>query len=199
MENQKKVTERNYLSSNINIILIIFMFLQFSCHAPSKESKDSEPVSFKFLEQNITQIQQGYNDGNYTIKELVQAYLDRIEEIDKNGPAINSIIQVNPEAIQIAEELDKEMSEGKLRGPLHGIPIVLKDNIDTHDGMATTAGSRALMNSYPLKDSYISKLLRDAGAVIIGKANLSEWANFRGELSTSGWSGVGGQTKNPYV
>ncbi len=90
------------------------------------------------------------------------------------------------------------MSEGKLRGPLHGIPIILKDNIDTHDGMATTAGSRALMNSFPLKDSHMARLLRDAGAVIIGKANLSEWANFRGELSTSGWSGIAGQTKNPY-
>ncbi|GAG37062.1 unnamed protein product, partial [marine sediment metagenome] len=130
---------------------------------------------------------------------VVQAYLDRIEEIDKNGPAINSIIQVNPDVFQIAEELDIEMSEGKIRGPLHGIPVVLKDNIDTYDKMATTAGSRALMNSFPLKDSYIAKQLRDAGAIIIGKANLSEWANFRGELSTSGWSGVGGQTKNPYV
>ncbi len=196
MENQKKFTFRNYQLSNI--LLIIFMIFQISCNAPLKESQNTGSDKFRFLEQDIGQIQKGYNDGNYTIKELVQAYLDRIEGIDKNGPAINSIIQVNPDALKIAEELDNEMSEGKLRGPLHGIPIILKDNIDTHDGMATTAGSRALMNSYPLKDSYIAKLLRDAGAVIIGKANLSEWANFRGELSSSGWSGVGGQTKNPY-
>ncbi|HJN05346.1 MAG TPA: amidase [Bacteroidales bacterium] len=182
----------------IKIILIIVLFLQISCYAPMSESQNTGSDNFRFLEQDIGQIQQGYKDGNYTVKELIQAYLDRIEAIDKSGPAINSIIQVNPDAIKIAEELDKEINDGKIRGPLHGIPIMLKDNIDTHDGMATTAGSRALMNSYPLKDSYIAKLLREAGAVIIGKANLSEWANFRGELSSSGWSGVGGQTKNPY-
>jgi len=187
------------LLSKIKIILIIHLVLQISCQPPSKESQTTESASFIFLEQDITQVQQGYKDGTYSIKEVVQAYLDRIEEIDKSGPMLNSIIQVNPDAIQVAEELDIEMSEGKIRGPLHGIPVVLKDNIDTHDKMATTAGSRALMNSYPLKDSYIAKQLRNAGAIIIGKANLSEWANFRGELSSSGWSGVGGQTKNPYI
>jgi len=187
------------LLNKINIILIIFLVSQISCQPPSGESQITVSDSFIFQEQDITQVQQGYNDGAYTIKEVVQAYLDRIEEIDKNGPMINSIIQINPDAIQIAEELDIEMSEGKIRGPLHGIPVVLKDNIDTNDKMATTGGSRALMNSFPLKDSHIAKQLRDAGAIIIGKANLSEWANFRGELSTSGWSGVGGQTKNPYV
>ena len=187
------------LLNKINIILIIFLVSQISCQPPSGESQITVSDNFIFQEQDITQVQQGYNDGAYTIKEVVQAYLDRIEEIDKNGPMINSIIQINPDAIQIAEELDIEMSEGKIRGPLHGIPVVLKDNIDTNDKMATTGGSRALMNSFPLKDSHIAKQLRDAGAIIIGKANLSEWANFRGELSTSGWSGVGGQTKNPYV
>ena len=198
MEIRRKVTQKNYLLNYIKIILIIVLFLQISCYAPMSESQNTGSDNFRFLEQDIGQIQQGYKDGNYTVKELIQAYLDRIEAIDKSGPAINSIIQVNPDAIKIAEELDKEINDGKIRGPLHGIPIMLKDNIDTHDGMATTAGSRALMNSYPLKDSYIAKLLREAGAVIIGKANLSEWANFRGELSSSGWSGVGGQTKNPY-
>jgi amidase len=111
---------------------------------------------------------------------------------------LNAIIQVNPDAIQIAEALDLEMTDGKIRGPLHGIPVVLKDNLDTHDQMYTTAGSRALMHSRPLQDSYVAKKLRDAGAVILGKANLSEWANFRGQMSTSGWSGLGNQTKNPY-
>jgi amidase len=106
---------------------------------------------------------------------------------------------LNPDAVQIADTLDKELVQGKIRGPLHGIPVVLKDNIDTHDKMPTTAGSRALMNSFPLKDSYVASKLREAGAVILGKANLSEWANFRGQLSTSGWSGLGGQTKNPYI
>lgn len=198
MDKQLKINSKQLLNK-INIIFIIYLVLQISCQPPSSESQITESDSFIFLEQDITQIQQGYKDGTYTIKEVVQSYLDRIEEIDRNGPAINSIIQVNPDVIQIAKELDIEMSKGKIRGPLHGIPVVLKDNIDTHDKMATTAGSRALMNSFPLKDSYIAKQIRDAGAIIIGKANLSEWANFRGELSTSGWSGVGGQTKNPYV
>lgn len=199
MEKQLKVINNKPLLNKIKIILIILLFLQISCQPLSREAQITEFDSFRFLEQDITQIQLGYKDGTHTIKEVVQAYLDRIEEIDKSGPTLNSIIQVNPDAIQVAEELDIEMSEGKIRGPLHGIPVVLKDNIDTHDKMATTAGSRALMNSYPLKDSYIAKQLRDAGAIILGKANLSEWANFRGQLSTSGWSGVGGQTKNPYV
>ena len=198
MDKQIKINKKGLLNK-VKIILIIYLVSLISCQPPSGESQIAVSDSFIFQEQDITQVQQGYKDGAYTIKEVVQAYLDRIEEIDKNGPAINSIIQVNPDAIQIAEELDIEMSEGKIRGPLHGIPVVLKDNIDTNDKMANTGGSRALMNSFPLKDSYIAKQLRDAGAIIIGKANLSEWANFRGELSTSGWSGVGGQTKNPYV
>ena len=199
MEKQLKIINNRALLNKIKIILINYLFLQISCQPLSREAQITEFDSFRFLEQDITQIQMGYKDGTHTIKEVVQAYLDRIEEIDKSGPTLNSIIQVNPDAIQVAEELDIEMSEGKIRGPLHGIPVVLKDNIDTHDKMATTAGSRALMNSYPLKDSYVAKQLKDAGAIIIGKANLSEWANFRGQLSTSGWSGVGGQTKNPYV
>jgi len=185
-------------STLVKTVLIAFLFLQISCQPKTEKSKAPSADDFKFLELDITQIQKGYKDGSFTIKELVQAYLDRIEKIDKNGPGLNSIIQLNPEAIQIAETLDKEMREGKIRGPLHGIPIVLKDNIDTHDQMATTAGSRALMNSHPLKDSFVAAQLKAAGAVILGKANLSEWANFRGELSTSGWSGLGGQTKNPY-
>ena len=189
----------NYLHVLTKAILIICLFLYISCRPQSKDARVTESESFRFLEKDLTQIQQGYKDGSYTIKEVVQAYLDRIDEIDKSGPTLNSIIQVNPEAIQIAEELDKEMNEGKIKGPLHGIPIVLKDNIDTYDKMATTAGSRAMMNSFPLKDSYITKQLKNAGAIIIGKANLGEWANFRGKLSTSGWSGVGGQTKNPYI
>lgn len=165
----------------------------------SLEAQNAASEHFRFLEQDIAQIQQGYQNGTYTIQEVVQSYLDRIRDIDHNGPALNSIIQVNPEALQIAEALDKEMRQGTIRGPLHGIPVLLKDNIDTHDQMATTGGSRAMINSYPLKDSFVAKQLKAAGAIIIGKANLSEWANFRGELSTSGWSGVGGQTKNPYV
>ncbi len=183
----------------INFILIITLILQVSCQPPSGKLKVTASDNFRFLEQDIAGLQQGYKNGTFTVKEVVQAYLDRIEAIDKNGPAVNSVIVVNPDVLAIAEELDREMREGKSRGPLHGIPVLLKDNIDTHGKMPTTAGSRALMNSFPLKDSYVAKKLREAGAVILGKANLSEWANFRGEMSTSGWSGVGGQTKNPYV
>jgi amidase len=180
------------------IITVLFAVILLACSTSQREAKDAKGDSFKLLEFDISHIQEGYQDGTYSIREVVQLYLDRIEELDKKGPELNSIIQVNPDAIRIAEELDREMRAGKKRGPLHGIPVVLKDNIDTHDKMPCTAGSRALMNSYPLQDSYVAIQLRKAGAVIIGKANLSEWANFRGELSTSGWSGLGGQTKNPY-
>ncbi|HEY3370514.1 MAG TPA: amidase [Prolixibacteraceae bacterium] len=179
--------------------IFIFIFLYQLCQPSTAIAQNAPTENFRFLEQDITRIQQGYKNGSYTIKDLVQSYLDRISEIDQKGPALHSIIQLNPDALQIAEALDKELRQGKSRGPLHGIPVLLKDNIDTHDQMATTGGSRALMNSHPLKDSYVARQLKEAGAIIIGKANLSEWANFRGQLSTSGWSGVGGQTKNPYV
>ncbi|AKD04942.1 amidase [Pontibacter korlensis] len=178
---------------------VLFSFTKISCQTPPGEQQVVSAVNSEIVELDIAQLQQSYKVGSLTSEEVVQAYLSRIEEIDDNGPSLGSIIMVNPDALQIAEELDKEMKAGKIRGPLHGIPVVLKDNIDTHDKMPTTAGSKALANSYPLQDSYVAKQLRKAGAVIIGKANLSEWANFRGELSTSGWSGAGGQTKNPYV
>ena len=180
------------------MLLLFCMYLNMSCESKPEEIKTTAS-DFKFLEWEISQIQQGYQDGNFTIKEVVQAYLNRIDDIDKNGYELHSIIEVNPDAIQIAESLDEELKAGNSRGPMHGIPVILKDNIDTHDNMATTAGSRALMGSHPLQDSFVAQQLKAAGAVIIAKANLSEWANFRGELSSSGWSGVGGQTKNPYV
>lgn len=176
-------------------ILVAGYFL--SACQPTSKNKETSP-DFPFLEYDITQLQNGLSEGDFTSKELVQAYLDRIREIDMGQGGLHSIICINPEAISIAEELDEERKMGKIRGPLHGIPVVLKDNIDTHDKMPTTAGSRALMHSYPLKDSFVSQKLREAGAVILGKANLSEWANMRGEPSSSGWSGVGGQTNNPY-
>jgi amidase len=177
--------------------LLIYLFLIICESAYSQTKKASNPNVFQFLETNIETIQKDYKSGKYTIETLVKAYLNRINQIDKNGPKLNSIIFVNPKAIATAKQLDLELKQGKSRGPMHGIPVLLKDNIDTHD-MPTTAGSRALANSYPLKDSYLVTKLIEAGAVIIGKTNLSEWANFRGNLSSSGWSGVGGQTKNPY-
>jgi amidase len=129
---------------------------------------------------------------------VVKDYLQRIDDLDKNGPTLNSIIHVNPNALSIAKELDAELKAGKSRGLLHGIPVIVKDNMNTAD-MPTTAGATVLRNSYPPDDSYLVKKLREAGAVIIAKANLSEWANFRADMSSSGWSGMLGQTKNPYV
>jgi amidase len=150
-------------------------------------------------EVTIDDLQKGMTSGKYTAQLLVQKYLERIDEIDKRGPAINSVIEINPEALAIARTLDNERKAGRVRGRLHGVPVLIKDNIDTHDRMLTTAGSLALAGSIPLQDSFVARKLRDAGAVIIGKTNLSEWANFRSSHSSSGWSGRGGQTKNPYV
>lgn len=179
-------------------LLLLFPLLLLSC-ITAEVKIEHDPNNFDYMEIDIRQLTEGYRQGVYSIKEITQAYLDRIEKVDFNGPELRSIIQVNPEAIAIAEALDKEWAEGKIRGPLHGIPVVLKDNIDTHDLMNTTAGSRALKNSKPLQDSQVAKKLREAGAVILAKANLSEWANFRGQHSSSGWSSINGQTKNPYV
>jgi amidase len=170
-----------------------------TCKSPSVKTTDLITDTGWIEEMTIPELHQGYRDGKFTITAVVKVYLDRINLIDKNGPKLNAIIQVNPDALEIAQELDKELADGKSRGPLHGVPVILKDNIDTHDKMPNSAGATALRNSYPLKDSYIVKKLREAGAVIIGKANLSEWANFRASMSSSGWSGVGGQTRNPYV
>lgn len=178
-----------------SLFLLVFCF--WSC-SPALNENDT-PNDFRFMEADISEISQAFDQGTLTIEQLTQAYLDRIDQIDNNGPRLSSIIQVNPEAIAIAKMLDKELNNGNRRGPLHGIPIVLKDNIDTYDQMETTAGSRALNGSRPLQDSPIALQLRQAGAVILGKANLSEWANFRGQKSSSGWSGINGQTKNPYV
>jgi amidase len=137
--------------------------------------------------------------GAYTARSIAERLLTRIDEIDRRGPAVNSIIELNPDALAIADGCDQERRAGRVRGPLHGIPILLKDNIDTADKMHTSAGSLALAESVASRDAFLVERLRDAGAVILGKTNLSEWANFRSTHSTSGWSGRGGQTKNPYV
>jgi amidase len=183
----------------ISILTGTSLILSFACQSPVSNSKKDFSENFWLEEMTITNLQQGYMEGKFSIVKVTGDYLARIEAVDKNGPKLNSIIIINPDALKIAEELDKEMSSGKTRGPLHGIPVILKDNIDTHDNMPNTAGSLALRNSYPKKDSWVAKKLRQAGAVIIAKSNLSEWANFRANISSSGWSGIGGQTKNPYV
>jgi amidase len=154
---------------------------------------------FLLKEITIDQLQRKMQSGEWTARSITQMYLKRIDEVDKNGPKLNSVIEINPEALAIAETLDEERKENKIRGPLHGIPVLIKDNIDTGDQMMTTAGSLALMGHKAANDAFIIAELRKAGAVLLGKTNLSEWANFRSTRSSSGWSSRGGQTKNPYV
>ncbi|MGB7824182.1 MAG: amidase [Candidatus Sulfotelmatobacter sp.] len=155
--------------------------------------------SFELDEMTISDLQDGMNSGKFTASSLVEKYTARIDEIDKHGPRINSIIELNPDALSIADTLDQERKAKGPRGPLHGVPVLIKDNIDTADGMMTTAGSLALLGSKPAKDSFVAEKLRAAGAVILGKTNLSEWANIRSSHSTSGWSGRGGLTRSPYA
>ncbi len=182
----------------------IFLYTSFGDKSLAKAAinptmENSLQADFEVIEITIDQIQAAYKNGDFTIQELTQTYLDRIKAIDQNGPSpLRSILQINPDALAIAKKLDKELKNGKSRGAMHGIPVVLKDNIDTHDKMFTTAGARALANSKPLQDSWVAQKLRESGAVILGKANLSEWANFHSSFSSSGWSGLGGQTLNPY-
>ncbi|MDA9304194.1 amidase family protein, partial [bacterium] len=171
--------------------------LLFACQNQAEVPKTEDLNNFQFLEITIPELQEGYKNGGWTIRDVIAAYSNRIDAIDHSGPQLHSVIVVNPDALAIADSLDRVAPEQ--RGPLHGVPVLLKDNIDTKDQMATTAGSRALAGSMPLQDSEVAAQLRAAGAVILGKANLSEWANFRGQMSSSGWSGINGQTKNPYV
>lgn len=170
-------------------------------HAPGQSGcpPATDVAAFELDEITISQLADGMSSGKYTARAIAEKYLARIEAIDRHGPALNSVIEINPDALEIAEKLDAERKEKGARGPLHGIPILLKDNLDTADKMMTTAGSLALVGSKPSKDSFVVQRLRAAGAVILGKTNLSEWANIRSTHSTSGWSGRGGQTKNPYA
>jgi len=149
-------------------------------------------------EVTIADLHDRMQRGELTAEQLVSSYLDRIEAIDRNGPRLNSMIEINPDALLTARSLDEEWQESGPRGPMHGIPVVLKANIGTADQMRTTAGSLALANHRHAADAFLVSRLRDAGAIILGKANLSEWANYRSSRSSSGWSSIGGQTKNPY-
>lgn len=150
-------------------------------------------------EWTIVELQQKMRSGEYTARLITEMYLERIEKLDQQGPAINAVIELNPDALKIADALDAEREARGTRGPLHGIPVMLKDNIGTADQMMTTAGSLALAGSIAPQDSFVAQRLREAGAIILGKTNLSEWANFRSTKSTSGWSSRGGQTLNPYA
>lgn len=160
---------------------------------------ETQIPAFEFDEITISDLQDGMKSAKYTARSIAENYLARIEALDKQGPAVNAIIELNRDALQIAAAMDKERQSGQVRGPLHGIPILIKDNIDTADAMMTTAGSLALLGSKPTIDSTVARKLRAAGAVILAKTNLSEWANIRSNHSTSGWSGRGGLTRNPYA
>jgi amidase len=157
------------------------------------------PPAFPLEEATTAQLQDWMSSGRYSARQLAELYIRRIEAIDRSGPELKSVIELNPDALSIADALDAERKARGPRGPLHGIPILIKDNIDTVDRMMTTAGSLALESARPARDAFLVERLRAAGAVILGKTNLSEWANFRSTHSTSGWSARGGQVRNPYV
>lgn len=175
--------------------------LRLPSFEPTKAAADAaarELAEFPLLEATLDQLQQQMQSGQHTSESITKLYLKRIGSIDKKGPALNAVIELNPDALAIAASMDAERKAGKVRGPLHGVPVLIKDNIDSGDTMQTTAGSIALEGHHAAKDAFIVGKLRAAGAVLLGKTNLSEWANFRSSRSTSGWSSRGGQTKNPY-
>ncbi|MFV8335569.1 amidase [Flavobacterium sp. RSP29] len=198
MKRRSFITTATLASAGLTTLLIT------GCTSGTKKDDNSISVEdsnevFELDEETIGGLREKLASGKYTSEQLVQLYLKRINAIDKNGPQLNSVIEINPDAVAIAVVMDKEMKAGKIRGPLHGIPVLIKDNIDTADKMQTTAGSLAMVGNIASKDAFVVKKLREAGAIIIGKTNLSEWANFRSTQSCSGWSSRGGQTKNPYI
>ncbi|MEI9944421.1 MAG: amidase [Chitinophagaceae bacterium] len=197
---------RDFLTTGTLATAGLSSLLAASCNTNPSPTKTTEPVTtsgtvpaFELDEESIASLQEKINAGKYSSEQLTQLYLDRIKAIDKSGPVLNSVIEINPDALTIAKAMDDERKAGKTRGPLHGIPVLIKDNIDTADKMQTTAGALAMAGHIATKDSFVVKKLREAGAVILGKTNLSEWANFRSSHSSSGWSSRGGQTKNPYI
>ncbi len=194
-------SRRKFLQSAVNAGAAVAVYPALGA---AHEITPAKPVTsdvkpFELDEVTIPELQDGMKSGKFTSRVLVEKYSARIDEIDKRGPAVNAIIELNPDAFAIADALDEERRAKGPRGPLHGIPVLIKDNIDSADRMMTTAGSLALVGSKPPKDSFVAQRLRAAGAVILGKTNLSEWANIRSSHSTSGWSGRGGLTKNPYA
>lgn len=167
---------------------------------PPQHTHSALPApAFDLEEATLAQLQQGLKSGEYTARSLVQAYLERIEALDHRGPSLHHMLDLNPDALDIATRLDEERKSGRIRGPLHGIPMLIKDNIDTADRMTTTAGSLALEGSIAPRDAFVAQRLREAGAILLGKTNLSEWANFRSTRSSSAWSGRGGLGRNPYA
>ena len=191
-------TRRKFLASGLAMGAASLALPAFAS-SDAASQPPPEVMPFELDETTLADLQAGMKSGQFTARSLAEKYLQRIAEIDQRGPALNSIIELNPDALSIAEALDAERKAQGPRGPLHGIPVLIKDNIGTADRMMTTAGSLALLGFTPAKDSGVARRLRQAGAVILGKTNLSEWANFRSAHSSSGWSGRGGQTRNPYA
>ncbi len=191
--------KRRAFISNTSISILGYNFIVSEYTKPFSFLTGNDLDPFELSELTISELQDRMQTGQLSSEKITTLYLKRIADIDKAGPTINAIIELNPDAITIAKRMDEERKAGKLRSMMHGIPVLLKDNIDTADQMMTTAGSLALLNHKAAKDAFIVKKLREAGAVILGKTNLSEWANFRSTRSASGWSSRGGQTKNPYV
>lgn len=200
-KNQGRESRRRFLKTGIasGVIAVTLPALSVAEKGVKPFNPFTAITAFELDELTIDDLATGFSSGKYSIRSVAQKYIQRIHDIDKNGPAINSVIQVNPDALKIADALDLELKQKGPRSRMHGIPVLLKDNIDTADNMETTAGSFALLDARPQKDSFVVKQLRSAGALILGKTNLSEWANMRSTHSTSGWSGRGGLTKNPYA
>ncbi|KAA0991793.1 amidase [Dyadobacter aurulentus] len=184
------------LASAAGIAAISMSFIECT---PREQETEEDKSRSALEEMTVAEMQKRMKEGKLTARKLTQFYLDQIKTIDENGPALKAVIELNPDALAIADAMDRDRKAGKIRGIMHGIPVLIKDNIDTADKMQTTAGSLALNGHIAPADAFIVKRLRDAGAVILGKTNLSEWANFRSSRSSSGWSSRGGQTKNPYV
>jgi len=195
---------RSFLKASSVSALAATTLVSSSCNLFSDKKKEQSaeeeyPDQFELNEATISILQDKMHNKEYTSRKITELYLKRIDEIDKAGPKLNAVIQVNPDALNMADAMDKERANGKVRGPLHGIPVLVKDNIDTGDSMMTTAGVLALSGNFAKQDAFIVHKLREAGAVLLGKTNLSEWANFRSTHSTSAWSSRGGQTKCPYI
>ena len=195
---EQSLTRRNFLEVSA-AGMIAAREARFRPDMAEVSSGEMQAPAFALEELTIDDLQSRMRSASETSESLTRQYLDRIDAIDQRGPAINAVIELNPDALSIASQLDAERKAGKVRGALHGIPVLIKDNIDTADKMHTTAGSLALADNVAARDSFVAERLRGAGAVILGKTNLSEWANFRSTHSTSGWSGRGGQTRNPYA
>jgi amidase len=199
--NNGNLSRRGFVKSGLlgGLAAAVLPALGFTEKAAASPAPHIDILPFELEETSISELAEGMVSGKYTARSIAEKYLSRIEAIDRQGPALRSVIELNPDALVIADMLDKERKEKGARSPLHGIPVLIKDNIDTADRMATTAGSLALVGAKPPKDAFLVQQLRNAGAVILGKTNLSEWANIRSNHSTSGWSGRGGLTKNPYA